>query len=56
MEVKKSGVKNKGFGSMSAERRREIASMGGKKSPSNFKNDPKRAAAAGKLGGSRKSK
>lgn len=43
--------KKKGFASMSPERRKEIASKGGKASPSNFKHDPKRASEAGKKGG-----
>lgn len=36
--------KPRGFAAITPERRREIASMGGKASPGNFKNDPKRAA------------
>lgn len=41
---------DRGFASMSKEKRREIASKGGKASPGNFKNDTKRASAAGKAG------
>lgn len=43
--------KKKGFASMSPERRKEIASKGGKASPSNFKHEPKRASEAGRKGG-----
>lgn len=42
---------NRGFASMSPEKQREIASMGGKASSGNFKNDPARASKAGKKGG-----
>lgn len=42
----------RGFASMSKARRSEIASMGGKASSGNFKNDPERASEAGKKGGS----
>lgn len=41
-----------GFASMSPEKRREIASKGGKASGGNFKNDRERASQAGKRGGS----
>jgi general stress protein YciG len=44
--------RKRGFGSMSPERRREIASMGGKSTPSNFRNDPARASVIGQKGGS----
>lgn len=43
----------RGFASMDEAKRKEIASKGGKASGGNFKNDPKRASAAGKIGGSR---
>ncbi|OZA13938.1 MAG: stress-induced protein, partial [Rhodobacterales bacterium 17-64-5] len=39
---------NRGFASMDDERQREIASEGGKASGGNFKNDPERAAEAGR--------
>ncbi len=42
----------RGFASMDADKRREIASKGGKASGGNFKNDPQRASEAGKKGGS----
>ncbi len=41
----------RGFASMDSDRQREIASKGGKASGGNFKNDPERAAKAGKIGG-----
>lgn len=45
-------VKSKrGFASMSRERQREIASMGGKASGGNFANSPERAAEEGRKGG-----
>ncbi len=45
----------RGLGSnkMSAAKKREIQSAGGKSSPTNFKNDSARASALGKEGGSR---
>jgi uncharacterized protein len=43
----------RGFASMSPERQREIASMGGKASGGNFAKDRKKASAAGKKGGER---
>jgi general stress protein YciG len=43
--------KPRGIAAMSPERRREIQSMGGKTSPTNFKNDPERAREIGKRGG-----
>lgn len=43
----------RGFASMSPERQREIASMGGKASGGNFARDRKKASAAGKKGGER---
>lgn len=48
----------RGFAAMSLEQRRKIASMGGKATPGNFKNDRKRASVLGKKGGtnSRKNK
>lgn len=42
---------NRGFASMSPDKQKEIASMGGKASSGNFKNDPARASKAGKKGG-----
>lgn len=41
---------NRGFASMDEGKQREIASMGGKASGGNFKNDPQRAREAGKKG------
>jgi general stress protein YciG len=48
----------RGFASMSEEKRREIASKGGKSqgkenNPGNFANDPEKARRAGSEGGSR---
>lgn len=40
----------RGFASMSDEKKRAIAAMGGKASPGNFARDPKRASEAGKRG------
>lgn len=48
---KKSGVSNRGFASMDQDTQREIARMGGSASGGNFKNDPERAAQAGRKGG-----
>ncbi len=50
------GNKNKGFASMSPERRKEVASLGGKaqgkhNNAGNFANNPQKAAAAGAKGG-----
>lgn len=47
------GTSRRGFASMDAAKQREIASKGGQASGGNFKHDPKRAAAAGRIGGSR---
>lgn len=41
---------NRGFASMSEDKQRRIASMGGKASGGNFRNDPQRASEAGKKG------
>lgn len=41
----------RGFASMDKDKQREIASEGGKASGGNFKNDPERAAEAGRKGG-----
>jgi general stress protein YciG len=41
-------TEDRGFASMDPEKRREIASKGGKESGGNFKNDPERASEAGK--------
>ena len=41
----------RGFASMDDKKQREIASKGGRASGGNFKNDPERAAEAGKKGG-----
>lgn len=46
-----SRVEQRGFASMDRERQREIASKGGQASPGNFKNNPGRAAEAGRKGG-----
>jgi len=40
--------KPRGLAAMTPERRKQIASMGGKASPSNFKYSKERASAAGK--------
>lgn len=45
------GISKRGFASMDADRKREIASKGGKASGGNFKNNPARASLAGKKGG-----
>jgi uncharacterized protein len=42
---------NRGFADMDPEKRSEIAAKGGSASPGNFKNDPERAAEAGRKGG-----
>lgn len=42
--------KRRGFGSLTKERRREIAAMGGRASGANFKNDPERASRLAKRG------
>lgn len=41
----------RGFASMDEDKQREIASKGGQASGGNFKNDPERAAEAGRKGG-----
>ena len=46
-----SNTSNRGFASMDEKRQREIASKGGQASGGNFKNDPARAAEAGRKGG-----
>jgi uncharacterized protein len=46
-----SHTSNRGFASMDEEQRREIASKGGQASGGNFRNDPERAAEAGRKGG-----
>lgn len=43
--------KPRGFAAMSEEKRRAIASKGGKNSPGNFKNNKSRAAELGRKGG-----
>ena len=43
-------ISDRGFASMDPEKQKKIASMGGKASGGNFKNDPKRASEAGKKG------
>ncbi len=51
---KKSGIKNRGFASMTPERQREIASKGGQSVPAekrSFSRDPALAAEAGRKGG-----
>jgi general stress protein YciG len=45
------GTQNRGFASMDPEKQRNIASKGGQASGGNFKNDPRRAAEAGRKGG-----
>ena len=45
------GSSRRGFAAMGLEQRREIASKGGSASGGNFKNDPRRAAEAGREGG-----
>ena len=47
----RSGTSNRGFAAMDSAKQREIASKGGSASGGNFKNDPARAAAAGRKGG-----
>jgi uncharacterized protein len=42
---------NRGFASMDEKKQRDIASKGGQASGGNFKNDPERAAEAGRKGG-----
>ena len=42
---------NRGFASMDENKQREIASKGGQASGGNFRNDPERAAEAGRKGG-----
>jgi general stress protein YciG len=52
MTDKKDDRPNKrGFGSMDPEKQRKIASVGGKVSGGNFKNNPERAADVGRKGG-----
>jgi len=48
------GASKRGLGSskMSAAKKKEIQSAGGKSSPTNFKNDPARASMLGHEGGS----
>lgn len=45
-------AKGRGFAAMDARKQRQIASKGGTMSPGNFRNDPVRASAAGRKGGS----
>jgi general stress protein YciG len=45
------GSSERGFAAMDEDEQREIASKGGSMSPGNFKNDPERAAEAGREGG-----
>ena len=49
--AEKDQTSNRGFASMDEAKQRKIASKGGKASPGNFKNDPKRASKAGEKGG-----
>lgn len=42
---------SRGFASMDEQKQRDIASRGGRASGGNFKNNPERAAAAGRKGG-----
>ncbi len=46
-----SHTSNRGFASMDDKKQRDIASKGGQASGGNFKNDPERAAEAGRKGG-----
>jgi uncharacterized protein len=46
-----SHTSNRGFASMDEKKQRDIASKGGQASGGNFKNDPERAAEAGRKGG-----
>jgi len=46
-----SNTSNRGFASMDEKKQRDIASKGGRASGGNFKNDPERAAEAGRKGG-----
>lgn len=46
-----SDTSKRGFASMDDDKQREIASKGGQESGGNFKNDPERAAEAGRKGG-----
>ncbi|MGA8381439.1 MAG: general stress protein [Stellaceae bacterium] len=46
-----SNTSNRGFASMDERKQQEIASKGGQASGGNFKNDPARAAEAGRKGG-----
>jgi uncharacterized protein len=50
-ERDRSRSSNRGFASMDEARQREIASEGGRASGGNFRNDPERAAEAGRKGG-----
>jgi general stress protein YciG len=45
------GSSDRGFAAMDEDEVRDIASKGGSASPGNFKNDPERAAEAGREGG-----
>ena len=47
---------DRGFAAMDEDERREIASEGGSASGGNFKNDPERAAEAGRKGGEARSR
>lgn len=47
---------NKGFGAMSKEKVSKIASMGGRMSGGNFKNNPEKAREAGRKGGKARSR
>lgn len=47
------GKSKRGFASMDPAQRQRIASMGGKASGGNFRNNPARASEAGRKGGSR---
>ena len=46
-----SGGSRRGFAAMDRAKQREIARKGGSMSPGNFRNDPARAAVAGRKGG-----
>ena len=51
MKMPNKDTSKRGFASMEDDKQREIAAKGGKESGGNFKNDPHRAAEAGKKGG-----
>lgn len=50
-QTSQGGTRARGFAGMDKDRQREIASMGGKASGGNFRNNPARASEAGRKGG-----